>query len=80
LRADPLRWIWRHSLGVSQEIDRRLLNGRIRHWALSEAAHNGEQSTVRLAPIRWMLSQCLRKTRLRTRPPVQNAAKRGSSL
>ena len=80
LRADPLRWIWRHSLGVSQEIDRRLLNGRIRHWALSEAAHNGEQSTIRLAPIRWMLSQCLRKTRLKTRPHVQNAAKRDSSL
>jgi hypothetical protein len=80
LRADPLRWIWRHSLKVSQEIDRRLLNGRIRHWALSEAAQNGEQSTIRLAPIRWMLSQCLRKTRLKTRPHVQNAAKRDSSL
>ncbi len=80
LRNDPLRWIWRHALVASQEIDRRLLNGRIRRWALSEAAHNDEQSTVRLAPIRWMLSQFLRKTRLKTTPHVQNAGKRDSSL
>jgi hypothetical protein len=80
LRNDPLRWIWRHSLVASQEIDRCLLNGRIRHWALSEAAHNGEQSTVRDAPIRWILSHCLRRVGLKTTPDVPNARKRDSRL
>ncbi len=56
LRADPVRWTSRKFRFAVQEFDRRLLNGRLRTWALSEAAGKAQDSELRESPLRWMAS------------------------
>ena len=62
LRADPFRWASRNLRFAAQEFDRRLFDGRIRRWALSEAASKAQASELRLSPLRWILSHFWRST------------------
>lgn len=64
LRADPLRCASRQLRVALQELDRRFYKGRIRSWALSEAAGKGQDSELRVSPLRWTLSHLWRSDRV----------------
>jgi hypothetical protein len=80
LRPDPRRWVSRRVRVALQEIDRRWLDGRIRSWALARAEGRREESELRLAPIRWALSQCLWSSKRTLASEVQNSKKKDSCL
>ncbi len=70
LRADPLRWASRQARATVQELDRRLLKGRIRSWVLAEAARAAQDSEVRASPLRWAISH-LWRSQINSRGPAE---------
>jgi len=67
LRPNPFRWASRQFRFVGQEFDRRFLKGRIRSWALAEAAGKAQDSQLRVSPTRWVLSHLWRSAKPKSR-------------
>ncbi len=80
LRPHPLRWASRQFRFGFHELDRRFLDGRIRMWALSEAARRKEDSVVRLSPLRWALCHWLRLSRSSPEDRVRRGERQDSCL
>ncbi len=58
LRPDPVRFVLQKAQWLGREVDRAVLGGRVRSWALRKAGDSVERQTaLRVAPHRWLLRE-----------------------